>query len=950
MNLASQSVLEGLNACFDHRSEIYIPELGRTFRVNRLACRFFAAQNPSWQGGNRKGLPKSFLNRFVKVYVNALGAEDFSPILKCLFPKIESHMLEKMVVFNSKIDKAVNIEQTIGMIGRPFEFNLRDLMRWAQLVISCKSENPAQFTSMIYSDRMRSTDDRSAIEAIAREVFGHVPPVLYNIWFTNDYICVADGALKRYANPTYCPPGLILPSQVPVLRSMIHCVNMNWLVILIGEAGSGKTAMINILAAMAGKRLHSLYLTSDSDANDLIGSYEQVSHEHELSRVKEKMVDLVQKMPACSIERKHIEAAPSVESLRGIFSEMQITYKDNEQMCNSTDVIAEILDRLKLQESASKRLRFQWMNSVVVDAVRSGDWVVLENVHFCSAAVLDRLNGLLEKNGILTVTEAGSVNGNIPSYLPHPEFRIFFTLNPNLGSISRAMRNRGVEITVTKETDWFHTENEMNLREVLNCHAIFNVPSTDRTFSSAHEFLSNARKVHCLSLIEENESTAISSNFDADLVSSLKNCSVANKNRLLRLLHDLTEGNATSNEVLAVVKLIFMLSSPLSLREVATRMQTVDIFDNSEATFERMLQFQQSTDIPWDSRWYPALKILMAKESDAVENTSCLAFVFIVLNNVLVRMKSVDQSPLEWCRRFLEGKIRKDKVPVAAFCWFRELVAAIRNFSSVYIDTLTHEIDGDCLSHFIIGYAAVKLLIDFIHRPFDSDATFEFILIWRSFTRNFIDPLAFYFSKSHLADGILKAVEFAQVELEFDPEKYKKYRCGVVTFRFPGLIDLENLEQNVVRRKSMKKLDFAVEANVANLSSPTFRQKIHEFRNFFYSIEDQKPNESSTEELMKIVASHENPDGSYHHVCGFVDSFQYITTVAAIATIDKNSTQLREYCVKSILMPMQTMSLIDRIDSFELIQMLRKFKCLNAMAPKFIRPNEADEVNVSLVF
>lgn len=30
LNLASQSVLEGLNACFDHRGEIYIPELGES--------------------------------------------------------------------------------------------------------------------------------------------------------------------------------------------------------------------------------------------------------------------------------------------------------------------------------------------------------------------------------------------------------------------------------------------------------------------------------------------------------------------------------------------------------------------------------------------------------------------------------------------------------------------------------------------------------------------------------------------------------------------------------------------------------------------------------------------------------------------------------------------------------------------------------------------------------
>lgn len=31
LNLASQSVLEGLNAVLDHRSTIYIPELGQEF-------------------------------------------------------------------------------------------------------------------------------------------------------------------------------------------------------------------------------------------------------------------------------------------------------------------------------------------------------------------------------------------------------------------------------------------------------------------------------------------------------------------------------------------------------------------------------------------------------------------------------------------------------------------------------------------------------------------------------------------------------------------------------------------------------------------------------------------------------------------------------------------------------------------------------------------------------
>lgn len=66
MNLAPQAVLEGLNAILDHRGAVFIPELGRTFE-RHPDFRIFAAQNPLGQGGGRKGLPKSFLNRFTKV-------------------------------------------------------------------------------------------------------------------------------------------------------------------------------------------------------------------------------------------------------------------------------------------------------------------------------------------------------------------------------------------------------------------------------------------------------------------------------------------------------------------------------------------------------------------------------------------------------------------------------------------------------------------------------------------------------------------------------------------------------------------------------------------------------------------------------------------------------------------------------------------------------------------
>lgn len=61
----------------DHRAEVFIPELARSFHCPS-SFRLFAAQNPVQEGGGRRGLPKSFLNRFSRVHVELLQPSDLS--------------------------------------------------------------------------------------------------------------------------------------------------------------------------------------------------------------------------------------------------------------------------------------------------------------------------------------------------------------------------------------------------------------------------------------------------------------------------------------------------------------------------------------------------------------------------------------------------------------------------------------------------------------------------------------------------------------------------------------------------------------------------------------------------------------------------------------------------------------------------------------------------------
>lgn len=54
-------------------------------------------------GGGRKGLPKSFLNRFTQVFVDKLQSSDYLFIATTLYPQIDRSTLEKMIEFISEL-------------------------------------------------------------------------------------------------------------------------------------------------------------------------------------------------------------------------------------------------------------------------------------------------------------------------------------------------------------------------------------------------------------------------------------------------------------------------------------------------------------------------------------------------------------------------------------------------------------------------------------------------------------------------------------------------------------------------------------------------------------------------------------------------------------------------------------------------------------------------------
>jgi len=66
--------------------QVFIPELGQVLHA-APGFRLFGAQNPVQEGGGRRGLPRSFLNRFTRVAIELLASDDLLYIAgaRCVF-------------------------------------------------------------------------------------------------------------------------------------------------------------------------------------------------------------------------------------------------------------------------------------------------------------------------------------------------------------------------------------------------------------------------------------------------------------------------------------------------------------------------------------------------------------------------------------------------------------------------------------------------------------------------------------------------------------------------------------------------------------------------------------------------------------------------------------------------------------------------------------------------
>ena len=252
--------------------------------------------------------------------------------------------------------------------------------------------------------------------------------------------------------------------------------------IVVGQAASGKTTLVKTLARLAGKDLQRIALTSATDTSELLGSFEQKESSRDRVDFESRIFSLLQgicESSAFGDVSSTTRAWKMWESYRAATQTSEAMSENDAE--NVVYILREVIVALSaaatsnassLQDDVHSEIswlhenfeaivtptsfnvgpkkdagRFEWVDGALLKAVERGDWVLLENANLCSPTVLDRLNPLLEPEGTLLVNECGFLpNGESRIVKAHEGFRLFLAVDPRRGEVSRAMRNRGVEV------------------------------------------------------------------------------------------------------------------------------------------------------------------------------------------------------------------------------------------------------------------------------------------------------------------------------------------------------------------------------------------------------------------------------------------------------------------------------------------------------------------------
>ena len=427
LNLAPTDVLEALNRLLDDNRELFIPETQEVIKPHPHFM-LFATQNPPGLYAGRKVLSRAFRGRFLEVHFDDVPQAELETIL-CQRCRIAPSYAQRIVSVFRELQKR---RQTSRVFESKQGFaTLRDLFRWAGRD-AVGYQELAENGYMLIAERARREDDRTVVKGIIESIM----KVRIDEATLYDFDRFKDNIKDFLGFDVPSSSNIVWTKAMQRLLVLVgRAMRSKEPILLVGETGSGKTSVCQVYADAINKHLISLNCHQNTETADLIGGLRP-------------------------IRNKAATEAETFGEVSSILLQCGITGVPN----NATSLLSAI-DQLetsrlvepgKAQELRHKLRRtigiFEWHDGPLVEAMKTGDVFLLDEISLADDSVLERLNSVLEPARTIVLAEKGGDNAEGSLVLAAPGFRLIATMNPGgdygKKELSPALRNRFTEIWV----------------------------------------------------------------------------------------------------------------------------------------------------------------------------------------------------------------------------------------------------------------------------------------------------------------------------------------------------------------------------------------------------------------------------------------------------------------------------------------------------------------------
>ena len=384
VNLADPAILERLNSLLDDDRSLVLTEKSNEIVKSHENFRVFATMNPASYAG-RKKLSAAMMNRLHKVWIEGMEPQEMVEILKNKTDLPDKTLLQ-MAMFHQTIADMAEHRQ-IGKKDGPFPFTLRDMSKWIKRVNYFKDKDKgADVGKLIWREARHVYEDRFIKDA--------------------DKAVVEDTLRLTFSDKN---------KPVDVKTEISE---------------NGKTVNIGAI---------------DLDVNPTGGPFVP-DKKARLVNV-ESSSQVLEKMAKCTKFDESVLLVGPTAAGKTAKVKYLANLTNNELRRYNLSMQTDTTEFIGGYKPTGVPGEYVWEDGILVDTMKKGQWVVLDEINLAEPAILERINSLLDGDRSLVLTEKN--NERVEA---HPNFRVFATMNPATSeyggrkSLSLAMRNRFSEI------------------------------------------------------------------------------------------------------------------------------------------------------------------------------------------------------------------------------------------------------------------------------------------------------------------------------------------------------------------------------------------------------------------------------------------------------------------------------------------------------------------------